>query len=517
MKKSIKTLLTAIVVTSASCIFNPLTTDAYAKIDSYLPQPESGWTRYDDASPYIKYDGYGWNDINYFEYYKGSQTQTPDTGDSINFNFKGSKFRIIAETALAARDMKQDDPEYTIMEVYVDGKRVGAFDEMVAHIDENSRQNLVYEYDTNKNSIHEVKIVKFKDGYNFRLDAIDVNGSMTFDDATSNPSPTKKEPKMWIESPVNSSSIHDENLNIDGWALNDSGINHINIYLDDKYIGKTTVKYPRTDVTNTFKNYKDSENAGFSYKYSANKLSSGSHKVKVTVVGNDGSEQSQERYFNINRKEPKLWIESPNNGQKVKNKIEIAGWTLNDSGVDYLNLYIDGKFVGKTTAKYERYDIVNTFKDYIDGIHSGFSYNYDVSKLTKGSHVLKVTSVGNDGSTISQERRFIIDRNESKMWIESPNSDEKVTNKLRVGGWALNDSGIKNINVYVDNQFIGSTTAKYDRTDIANAFPSYSNPLKSGFLYDLNLSKYSNGKHIIKVVVIGNDGTEHAQARTIYK
>jgi len=94
-----------------------------------------------------------------------------------------------------------------------------------------------------------------------------------------------------VDSPVQNQKISSNNT-ISGWALNASGINYVNIYLDGSWKGTAKIGLSRTDVANAYQGYTGASTSGFSYNLAVdtNSISTGVHKLEVRAVGNDGSQ-----------------------------------------------------------------------------------------------------------------------------------------------------------------------------------------------------------------------------------
>ncbi|MEJ9219412.1 hypothetical protein P4H46_14635 [Paenibacillus glucanolyticus] len=66
-----------------------------AALGDSLPQPENGWTRYDDTNPNITYDG-NWNVNNGFSTnWNNGYTFTTDKDATAKFGFTGTKIRFV--------------------------------------------------------------------------------------------------------------------------------------------------------------------------------------------------------------------------------------------------------------------------------------------------------------------------------------------------------------------------------------------------------------------------------------
>jgi N-acetylmuramoyl-L-alanine amidase len=76
---------------------------------------------------------------------------------------------------------------------------------------------------------------------------------------------------------------------------------------------------------------------------------------------------------------------------------------------------------------------------------------------------------------------------------------------VTVGGWALDDRGVAEIRVYVDNHFATSTVLNTDRPDVSKAFPQYARGNdKHGWTVAIAFD--APGPHTILVQAIDSDG-----------
>ncbi|WP_339304645.1 hypothetical protein NST33_18755 [Paenibacillus sp. FSL L8-0435] len=130
-----------------------------ATIGQSLPSPEEGWTRYDDTDPMFKYSS-GFSPSPFAEYYNGTGRLSSTINSTVEFQFKGTKLRIIGNRH--SRGSSQ-------ISISIDG--------ITEIFSQNNgtiiQQALVYEKLNLIDSIHTVKITT--NDTNFVLfDAIDV-------------------------------------------------------------------------------------------------------------------------------------------------------------------------------------------------------------------------------------------------------------------------------------------------------------------------------------------------------
>jgi hypothetical protein len=58
-------------------------------------------------------------------------------------------------------------------------------------------------------------------------------------------------------------------------------------------------------------------------------------------------------------------------------------------------------------------------------------------------------------------------------WVDIPAPDASVPPSTPIGGWALDDRGIREVRIFVDSHFVNVTPLNTDRPDVAKAYPSY--------------------------------------------
>lgn len=321
---------------------------------------------------------------------------------------------------------------------------------------------------------------------------------------------TYKSPKMDIENPRTTIDIRSKSYKVSGWALNDSIVKQINVYIDNTLVGQATIGLPRPDVTAVYSGYNGGSNCGYEYTIDTSKLSIGSHTLKVTAVGNDNSTIEKSVAINIVKPIPRMDIENPRNSLTFSGKsYKISGWALNDSVVKQVNVFLDNKLVGQANYGKPRPDVTAVYSGYNGGSNIGYDYDLDLSKVGTGNHTLTVKSIGNDTSVSEKSVDVYINSNipMPRMDIESPSSSLTLTGKsYKISGWALNSSSIKQVDVYLDNIRIGQANYGLPRADVTAVYSTYGTGSNCGYNYDLDLANISKGNHALKVTAVGNDG-----------
>lgn len=86
--------------------------------------------------------------------------------------------------------------------------------------------------------------------------------------------------------------------------------------------------------------------------------------------------------------------------------------------------------------------------------------------------------------------------------IDVPTTGATVARVSRVAGWALDDSRIVRVDIYVNGHFSGSTSAILPRPDVGKAFPAYERQaLVSGWEIAVDLGEGSTPRTLLAQAV----------------
>ncbi len=92
--------------------------------------------------------------------------------------------------------------------------------------------------------------------------------------------------------------------------------------------------------------------------------------------------------------------------------------------------------------------------------------------------------------------------------IDVPVTGATVARVSRVSGWALDDSRIVRVDLYVNGHFSGSTSAVLPRPDVGKAFPAYERQaLVSGWEIAVDLGEGSTPRTLLAQAVDDNGAT----------
>jgi|GEM_PF-2167957 len=307
-------------------------------------------------------------------------------------------------------------------------------------------------------------------------------------------------------------------IDVKGWALNESGVKAVDLYVDGNYTKSLLCNLSTPDVYKQFPDYNNSANCGYEYKLS---LGNGTHSIKAYDIGNDGKVISKEVKVNVNasgsndKLKPEMDLNIENGQTYTSSDVDVKGWAINQSGVKAVDLYVDGNYTKSLLCNLSTPDVYKQFSDYNNSANCGYEYTLS---LSNGTHTIKTYNIGNDGKVISKEVSVTVNapgnnsKLEPKMDLGIENGQTYTSSDVDVKGWALNESGVKAVDLYVDGKYTKTLNCNLSTPDVYAQFSNYEDSANCGYEYTLSLS---NGSHTIKTYDIGNDGKVISKEVTI--
>lgn len=344
------------------------------------------------------------------------------------------------------------------------------------------------------------------------------------------PASSSLAPLMSVDSPSN--GMQYGNVTVGGWALNGSGMNRVDVYLDlgtSRQKGYTTsVNQARPDVKAALDPsgaYPGSATSGYSLTIPASDLVTGRHTVNVAAIGSNGTVQWTVRSFSVGP-EAVSNLDAPAGIQY--GDVTVAGWALNHAGMNRVDVYLD---LGTSSQKFYSAAVNGARPDvkaaidpkgrYIGSDVSGFSLNIPAADLSAGQHTVYVAAIGNDGTAQWTVRSFRVGP-DSMDSLDCP-TDSTYSGNVTVGGWALNHAGMNRVDAYLDlgtpSQKSYTTSVNRGRADvkaIVDPDGHYKGSNASGFEFTVSAADLTAGQHTLNVAAIGNDGTVQWMTRTFY-
>lgn len=224
---------------------------------------------------------------------------------------------------------------------------------------------------------------------------------------------------------------------VSGWVLDINAVSSIDLYVDGAKVATADINLPRPDVLNVFPTYANSPTAqpGFITSFFTKRknasgnfvYSNGAHTISIRVIesANPNVVAFQDdipvTIDNSLNQSPFGWIDIPVPDPGVTEGFDsahpVAGWAIDDSGVDHLDVLIDGQVVAGAvccnvpgepssgsiggSARYggQRPDVHAAFPDVPNSLYSAFEANIDTTQLVNGIHVITVRVTDNQGAS----------------------------------------------------------------------------------------------------------------------
>ena len=312
-----------------------------------------------------------------------------------------------------------------------------------------------------------------------------------------------------LDEPVTNEKISSNTLKIRGWALADSGIKEVRVYVDGTDLGTVPYGTSRPDVNRAYPGYSSGNNAGFDGNINISSISAGNKKLTIRITANDGTTQTIERTIKVEKLPSIICLDEPVNNEIVdSNTLKIRGWAVASSGIREVRVYIDGKDLGTVKYGTERKDVNIARPGYPSGNYAGYEGTVDISSISAGNKKIKIKATANDGTTQTINRTIKIEKLASISCLDEPTSGTvTTTGELKVRGWAVASSGIKEVRVYVDGIDLGTIAYGTSRPDVNSVYPGYQSGNNAGFEGTINLGGMATGEKTLKVKITANDGT----------
>lgn len=208
-------------------------------------------------------------------------------------------------------------------------------------------------------------------------------------------------------------------------------------------------------------------------------------------------------------------IDTPDVMDSASNNLDIRGWALCKSGIKEVKVYINNNYIKSADYGQARNDVKKEYGQYSEAGKCGYSTSLDISELPEGEVTLKIVQVGNDDTEYSVEKKVFINKNGSIINIDTPNGENGIKGSLMIiSGWMLNKEEIKEINIYLDDKYIGKANYGIAREDIAKSFSSYNND-NSGYSAIINLSQKGTGTKNLKIEQVTVSGIKSTVTKQI--
>ena len=78
--------------------------------------------------------------------------------------------------------------------------------------------------------------------------------------------------------------------------------------------------------------------------------------------------------------------------------IEVAGWALDDNGIDRVEIYLDGNYIAEAFYGTPREDVDHDYPGQAGAPNFGFTYNLDTTAYSNGPHTIQALAINKAGN-----------------------------------------------------------------------------------------------------------------------
>jgi hypothetical protein len=352
-------------------------------------------------------------------------------------------------------------------------------------------------------------------------------------------------------------------MQLHGWALDDGGIDSIDILVDNVVVGRAFYQRSRPAVTSLYPSYPDSALPGFAYELDTTHFLNGTHRVTARARSRTGETVvlPPARNFQFNNITHNLApfgkIEYPNQGAELFGNCDptsplrryavVSGYALDsgvqpdDRGVGYVELLLDRAifassktscFFSNVTGGYSncyglrRLDVEPFFPGLPDAPTAGFRFVVDIGALLSpgdggepfynpGRHTFTVRAGDLFGQTknigeiqVTFSCYDFLNNEGAFGSIDVPVNGRLYAGQMIATGWALDWEGVDNLSVLVDGIEMGKTILNRVRPEVASAYPGYPQSVNPGWIFYLDTTLLSNGTHELEVLTHDTRGND---------
>lgn len=353
-----------------------------------------------------------------------------------------------------------------------------------------------------------------------------------------------------------------------GWALDENGIDRIEVMVDGLVVQEAIHGGPRQDIYHALPMYPYAAQSGLIAFIDSTRFENGSHLVTVRAYDTLGqSRDIGQRPVTVSNQPinapPFGIIEWPLRDVMMEGQCDdacggvgpsgdpscwhplnfVQGWALDtgargeQGGVAFVELLVDGAlfFNTRRDCYYDnilksyvhcyglpRWDVQEVYPGYTNSPEAGWKFWLDIGYLinhmgyVEGAHYLSVRA-GDTEDTVTTIDTIPVyfkcvyghltnERLAALGYIDMPDAYEYVSGVIRTSGWAIDYNYVAIVRIYVDGVYQGDAIYGGERLDVWYAIEKSNIGLYSGWYFDLDTTQFTDGEHDLVVEVVDGFG-----------
>lgn len=215
------------------------------------------------------------------------------------------------------------------------------------------------------------------------------------------------------------------------------------------------------------------------------------------------------------------FLERPLAGETVSGVVLVQGWAVDPVGIARVDLIVDGQFYHSANIDIPRIDVVEAHPTWEANqtILPGFQTGFLASRLSNGSHTIMVRILTENNKVYEiGERTIVVDNTINQPpfgYLESPGSVAvtDVNGSFPVAGWVVDVDGLERVDVLVDSTVVQGAVHGSVRPDVGNSMPDFPSANFSGFLAQIDSTRFIDGVHTLTVRAVDKKGMSRTIGR----
>lgn len=91
--------------------------------------------------------------------------------------------------------------------------------------------------------------------------------------------------------------------------------------------------------------------------------------------------------------------------------------------------------------------------------------------------------------------------------VDNPHPGEALRGRYTLRGWALSESAVESVTVYVDRTLAGFATLGISRPDVQKVFPAFPDAANAGWQLDFDVTGIKAGAHELEIQARSKQGS----------